>query len=158
MEWVQAYNPLGQPMLSSLAAGLPIVVLLGMLVVGYSAPRAAMSGLAVALAIAIGLFKMPFSAAMASAGYGACFGLLPIGWIVLAAVFLFQLTSFQCSARHALKMKGHDGRRFSRKMNQPLTLQTSWFLSGIGRMGRYNAGSLNPAFCFTENPPCVSPL
>ena len=35
---------------------------------------------------------MPVSAVAASAAYGACFGLLPIGWIVLSAVFLFQLT------------------------------------------------------------------
>ena len=37
-------------------------------------------------------FGMPADAALASAAYGACFGLLPIGWIVLAAVFLFHLT------------------------------------------------------------------
>ena len=35
---------------------------------------------------------MPLSAALMSAVHGACFGLLPIGWIVLAAVFLFHLT------------------------------------------------------------------
>jgi len=35
---------------------------------------------------------MPASAAIAAALFGACFGLLPIGWIVLAAVFLFHLT------------------------------------------------------------------
>ena len=35
---------------------------------------------------------MPVSAAVAAAGYGACFGLMPIGWIVLAAVFLYNLT------------------------------------------------------------------
>ncbi len=35
---------------------------------------------------------MPVSAAFASAGYGACFGLFPIGWIVLNAIFLYTLT------------------------------------------------------------------
>jgi lactate permease len=92
MDWVQVYDPLGSPWLSTLMAAAPIVVLLGMLVVGQSAPRAAVSGLAVALAVTIGGYGMPVAAALASAAHGACFGLLPIGWIVLAAVFLFHLT------------------------------------------------------------------
>ena len=45
-----------------------------------------------ALAVAIGVFGMPWQAAVAAAGYGACFGLFPIGWIVFAAVFLYVLT------------------------------------------------------------------
>ena len=89
MEWVQAYNPLGSAVWSSLAAGLPIVVLLGLLVVGVSAPRAALAGLSTALIVAIGIFGMPVPAALAAAAYGGCFGLMPIGWIVLPAVFLF---------------------------------------------------------------------
>ena len=92
MQWVQVYNPLGSSWLSSLVAGLPILVLLGLLVRGTSAPRAAMAGLAVALGVAIGVFEMPVAPALAAAGYGACFGLMPIGWIVLPAVFLFHLT------------------------------------------------------------------
>ena len=44
------------------------------------------------LGVAVAVFKMPASAALAAAGYGACFGLMPIGWIVLAAVFLYNLT------------------------------------------------------------------
>jgi lactate permease len=92
MDWVQVYDPLGHALLSSLVAGLPIIVLLGLLVFEVSAPRAAMAGLAVALAVAIGVFGMPASAALAAAAYGGCFGLLPIGWIVLSAVFLFHLT------------------------------------------------------------------
>jgi lactate permease len=92
MDWVQVYDPLGSPWLSTLAAAAPIVVLLGLLVAGQSAPRAALAGLALALGVAIGAFGMPAVAALASAMYGACFGLLPIGWIVLSAVFLFHLT------------------------------------------------------------------
>jgi lactate permease len=92
MEWVQVYDPLGSPFISALVAGLPIVLLLGLLVCGCSAPRAAGIGLAAALGVAVFFFGMPTSAALAAAGQGACFGLLPIGWIVLAAVFLFHLT------------------------------------------------------------------
>jgi lactate permease len=92
MDWVQVYDPLGSAFWSPLAAGLPIIVLLGLLVSGVPAPRAALAGLAAALLVAIGAFKMPVSAALAAAACGGCFGLLPIGWIVLAAVFLYQLT------------------------------------------------------------------
>jgi lactate permease len=92
MDWVQIYDPLGSPWLSTAVAAAPIVVLLGLLVAGQSAPRAAAVGLAVALGVAILAFGMPTEAALASAVYGAGFGLLPIGWIVLSAVFLFHLT------------------------------------------------------------------
>jgi lactate permease len=92
MEWVQVYDPLGSAVFSSAMAALPIVLLLGLLLSGVPAPRAALAGLAGALGIAIGGFRMPASAAFAAAGYGACYGLLPIGWIVLSAVFLYQLT------------------------------------------------------------------
>jgi lactate permease len=92
MEWVQAYDPLGSAVWSPLVAGLPIMVLLGLLVAGVSAPRAALAGLLAAIGVALGVFKMPVSATLAAAAYGGCFGILPIGWIVLAAVFLYHLT------------------------------------------------------------------
>ncbi len=91
-QWVQNYNPLGSAIWSPAAAGLPIVVLLGLLVWGVSAPRAALAGLSAALGVAIGVFKMPAAPALAAAAYGGCYGLLPIGWIVLSAVFLYHLT------------------------------------------------------------------
>ncbi len=92
MHWVQVYDPLGSALWSPMAAGLPIVVLLGLLIFGVSAPCAALAGVIAALAVAIGVFGMPTPAALAASAYGACFGLLPIGWIVLAAVFLYHLT------------------------------------------------------------------
>jgi lactate permease len=92
MEWVQVYDPLGSPWASTLLAAVPICVLLGLLVAGQSAPRAAVAGLVVAMGVAAFGYHMPMGAVAASAVYGACFGLLPIGWIVLAAVFLFHLT------------------------------------------------------------------
>ena len=92
MEWVQVYDPFNSTWISTLMAAVPIVVLLGLLVCEMAAHWAAVWGLAVALAIAIWGFGMPTSAALGAAMYGAGFGLLPIGWIVLAAVFLFHLT------------------------------------------------------------------
>jgi lactate permease len=92
MHWVQAYDPFQSPWLSTLAAAAPVIALLGLLAMGVHAHRAAVAGLAMALAVAMACFGMPARAALAAAGYGACFGLLPIGWIVVAAVFLYQLT------------------------------------------------------------------
>jgi lactate permease len=91
-EWTQVYDPFGSVWLSTAVAALPIVLLLGLLVFEMAAHRAAMVSLAVALGTAIWGFGMPASAALGAAGYGAAFGLLPIGWIVLTAVFLFHLT------------------------------------------------------------------
>ncbi|MBA3481250.1 MAG: L-lactate permease [Pirellulales bacterium] len=93
MPWTQVYNPTNIEWLSTLLAAAPIVVLLGTLgLLGWSAPRAAAAGLVTALAVAIGVYGMPTGAALASAGFGAAFGLFPIGWIVLMAVFLYALT------------------------------------------------------------------
>lgn len=92
MDWVQVYDPLGSPFWSTLLASLPVVALLGLLAGGVDAPKSALAGLLAALAVAVFGFGMPSSAAGAAALYGAGFGLLPIGWIVVAAVFLFQLT------------------------------------------------------------------
>jgi len=93
MPWTQVYDPLGSPWLSTLVAALPVVLLLGSLgLLGWSAPKAAALGLASALGVAVFVYGMPWKLAIASAAYGAAFGLFPIGWIVLAAIFLYSLT------------------------------------------------------------------
>jgi lactate permease len=93
LPWIQAYDPLGAPWLSTAAAALPIVLLLTALaVLEWKAHRAALLGLAAALAVAIVIFGMPARTALATAAYGAAYGFLPIGWIVLNAVFLYNLT------------------------------------------------------------------
>ncbi len=93
MDWTQTYDPLHSAWLSTIVAASPIVLLLGSLgVLEWSAPKAAVLGLASALAVAIFVYGMPWQMAIASAAYGACFGLFPIGWIVLAAIFLYSLT------------------------------------------------------------------
>ena len=90
--WSQVYDPLGSQVLSTLVALLPLVVLLGLLAfAGWSGLRAAAAGLATALAIAVGVVGMPVDAALAAALHGAAFGLFPIGWIILAAMFLYAV-------------------------------------------------------------------
>jgi lactate permease len=91
--WLQSYDPLGNQFLSTVVAALPVVVLLGAIgVLQIRIHVAALLGLFVALAVAIFVYRMPASAALASAGYGAAYGLLPIGWIILNLIFLYQLT------------------------------------------------------------------
>ena len=93
--WQQDYNPLGHAWLSTACAALPFVIaLLGSLAfLRLRAHVAAMVGLAAAFAVAILIFGMPVRMALASAAYGAAFGLLPIGWIVTNVIFLYQLTA-----------------------------------------------------------------
>src|SRR5436189_6316380 len=93
MLWEQNYNPLHNAFLSTLVAAVPVVVLLG--TIAFLKVRlqfAALIGLAVALAVAIFAFGMPVKAAGATTLYGAAYGLLPIGWIILNLIFLYQLT------------------------------------------------------------------
>ncbi len=93
MPWLQNYDPLDSPAQSTAIAALPVVVLLGLLAFGHvRAWLAALIGLAAALGVALFAFKMPASAAFGAAGYGAAYGLFPIGWIVLNVMFLHHLT------------------------------------------------------------------
>ncbi|MBC8008449.1 MAG: L-lactate permease [Prolixibacteraceae bacterium] len=93
MVWPQIYDPMNNAVLSTALATIPVLVLLGGLAFFHlSAHVAAILGLASALIIAIFVYGMPAQMAGASALYGAFFGLLPIGWIVLNIIFLYQLT------------------------------------------------------------------
>jgi lactate permease len=93
MIWPQNYNPLDHLALSSLVAALPVVVLLGLLAFWHVRTQvAALAGLIVAAIVAIGVYHMPASLAAAAALNGAAFGLFPIGWIVLNAMFIYNLS------------------------------------------------------------------
>ena len=98
MTWTQNYDPQGHWWLSTLIAAIPIVVLLASLaILRLKAHFAALIGLAASLLIAVTIFGMPLKMSAMSAIYGACYGLFPIGWIVLNVIFLYDLT---CEAGH----------------------------------------------------------
>ena len=91
--WPQVYDPLGNRLLSTLLAALPVIVLLGTLAwLRLRAHTAALLGLFTALAVAVLVFGMPVGMALGTAAFGATYGLLPIGWIILNLMFLYQLT------------------------------------------------------------------
>jgi len=91
--WNQVYDPFNNPWLSTLAAAIPVVVMLTSLAVFHiKAHIAAGLGLLSALLVAIFAYSMPANTAVAAALFGAANGLLPIGWIVLNVIFLYQLT------------------------------------------------------------------
>lgn len=93
MTWTQNYDPFGHWWLSTLVAALPILVLLGLLA-GFKvrAHLCAVAGAFTAVLCAIFVFGMPARLAVMSFFYGAGFGLLKIVWIVVAAVFLYDIT------------------------------------------------------------------
>ena len=93
MTWTQVYDPTGHWWLSTLIAALPIIVLLGLLA-GFKvrAHLCAIAGAATTVIVAIIAFKMPATLAVSSFFYGAAFGLLKIVWIVIAAVFLYNIS------------------------------------------------------------------
>ena len=93
MMWTQAYSPLGNLYLSALVAAIPVIVLLGALAFFHiRAHNAALLGLASALGIALVVYHMPPRLAFAAALDGAAYGLFPIGWIVLAAIFVYDIS------------------------------------------------------------------
>lgn len=91
--WQQLYSPLGSLGLSALAAVIPIVFFfLALAVFRLKGHVAGSITLALAILVAIFAFQMPVDMAFAAAGYGFLYGLWPIAWIIVAAVFLYKLT------------------------------------------------------------------
>src|SRR5437899_668744 len=100
----QNYNPTGSVVLSTLAAAIPILVLLycialhphrdkrGVRHLGISAPFAAFYGVVAALLVSCLVFKMPVASAISAFALGSLSGFLGIIWIVLAAMLLYTMT------------------------------------------------------------------
>jgi lactate permease len=93
-DYTQTYDPLGGSLgLSSIVAALPLVVLFVLLgVVRMRAWLASVIGLVVALVVAIAVYAMPVVDALNSGLLGAAFGFFPIMWIVISAIWVYNLT------------------------------------------------------------------
>jgi len=94
MTWTQVYAPVANNLfISALVAAIPVILLLGALAFFHvKAHWAALLGLASAWAVAVFVYQMPAGMATMSAVNGALFGLLPIGWIILNAIFVYDIS------------------------------------------------------------------
>jgi lactate permease len=93
MKWTQVVDPLNHIGLSALVALIPILFIFWALIIrkmkGY---LASLGATVIAILIAIIVYKMPVDVALLSTAHGVLYGLFPICWIVLPAVFLFNIT------------------------------------------------------------------
>ncbi len=91
--WSQDYDPVGNIWLSSLTASLPILFFFFALIkLKLKGHVAATWTVIIALIVALLFYKMPLTAALASVLYGFFYGLWPIAWIIIAAVFVYTIS------------------------------------------------------------------
>ncbi|KVL90278.1 lactate permease LctP family transporter [Burkholderia stagnalis] len=90
--WHQIYTPLGSLGLSAFAAAIPIIFFfIALAALRLKGHVAAAITLLLSLGVAIVAYRMPVSQALAAAGFGFAYGLWPIAWIIVAAVFLYKI-------------------------------------------------------------------
>jgi len=91
--WQQITDPLHNVLLSAGVAVIPIIFLFILLLSRKVAGHVAtLLTLLLGLVIAVGVYSMPPSLAGMAGFYGVLNGLFPIGWIVLCAVFLYNIS------------------------------------------------------------------
>lgn len=92
--WTQVYSPLaGNLWLSAAVAVIPIVFFfIALAVLRMKGHVAAVITVALAILVCVIAYGMPIPMALAATAYGFLYGLWPICWIIVAAVFLYKLT------------------------------------------------------------------
>ncbi len=91
--WTQVYDPLNNLWLSALVAAFPIIFFfLALTVLRMKGYIAGTITLMIALVVALFFYQMPAKMALMSAVYGFSYGLWPIAWIIITAVFLYKIT------------------------------------------------------------------
>jgi len=91
--WLQNFDPLGNPLLSMLAAAVPVCALFYFLAVRRTpAWRAAVYVFAAAVIVALAVFRMPATMVAGAVADGMVFGWFRITWIVVAAVFVYDIS------------------------------------------------------------------
>lgn len=92
MSWTQVTDPLGNIALSALIAAIPVIFIFWLLIRKVKGYIASLLTVALAILLAMIVYGMPLKLAALSALYGALYGLFPICWIIIGAVFLFNVT------------------------------------------------------------------
>src|SRR5258708_6332371 len=91
--WNQVYNPLGNTVLSTIAAAIPVITLLVLIASGkVKAHLAAVIAPVVANIITTFVYAMPAGMSVRASLLGVVVGFFPIGWIVLNVIFLYRIT------------------------------------------------------------------
>lgn len=91
--WQQNYDPLNNLWLSSLFAVIPILFFFFALIkLKLKGHQAGTLTVVLALLVALLLYGMPVRQALASVVYGFLYGLWPIAWIIIAAVFVYKIS------------------------------------------------------------------
>ena len=92
-QWQQIYDPMGNIWLSSAIALIPIIFFFLALAV-FRMKGSVAGTITVVLALLVSLFayQMPTTMAFASMIYGFLYGLWPIAWIIIGAVFLYKIS------------------------------------------------------------------
>ena len=94
MTWQQLYDPFNNWLLSTAVSALPVLTLFFVLVVLKKRVWvSALSGLLVAVGLALLVFRMPPVLVATAAGHGFIFGVIRIAWIVVASIFLYNIAS-----------------------------------------------------------------
>lgn len=93
-QFQQLLDPAGGSLvLSALLAALPLTSLFVMLgVLKWPAHRSALISLALSIVLAVGVWKMPVLQTVSATAEGALYGLFPILWILINAIWLYRLT------------------------------------------------------------------
>jgi lactate permease len=92
MPWTQIIDPINNLPLSALVAAIPIIFIFLSLIKKMKGYQTSLITLTIAILIAIAVYGMPVKLALLSTLHGALYGLFPICWIIISAVFLFNVT------------------------------------------------------------------
>jgi lactate permease len=92
MPWIQTIDPLKNIPLSALVAAIPVIFIFWALIKKMKGYVTSLLALAIAIFIALLIYGMPFKLAMLYTLHGSLYGLFPISWIIISAVFLFNVT------------------------------------------------------------------
>ncbi len=93
MTWTQVYDPMNNLALSAFLAAIPMIIIFYLLAVRRTPGQiAGATAMVSAVLVAIFAYKMPVGTALTATAMGALYGVFPIFWIVITAIFIYNMT------------------------------------------------------------------